>query len=121
MYKITTPDGTKIENLSINGTNYVSQTKIDTKVFDQTLEYIIISDGENAEMMHNVELIQQVHYEDGWYICFRELTQQELNERQMNSDITDIQMAMSDLYEEDGTDITDVQMALAEIYEMLGG
>lgn len=34
--------------------------------------------GDTQMVMHNAELIQQVQYADGWYLCFREKTEQEM-------------------------------------------
>lgn len=69
----------KIDNLSINGTNFVSENKIDTSIFPSypfTLK--VEEDGDELYTLNNAELIQQQQYDDEWYICFREVTEQEL-------------------------------------------
>lgn len=46
---------------------------------------------------------------------------EELRALKNDESITDIQMALADLYESDDSALTDLQMAVAEIYEMLIG
>lgn len=73
MYKIKLHDGREITGLKKNGTNFVSATKIDESIFKNNLKTMIVTDEENKETeYHNVELIQQVQYADGWYLAFIE-------------------------------------------------
>lgn|GEM_PF-3536781 len=37
MYTITLSDGRKLENLTVNGTNFVSKTKVDEEIFQNNL------------------------------------------------------------------------------------
>lgn len=84
---LTLADGTKLENLRLNGTNFVSEEKIDESIFPGNLSTLTISDGETETVLHNAELIQQVKYSDGWYSCFREKTAAELREAILESAI----------------------------------
>lgn len=73
MYKIKLHDGREITGLKKNGTNFVSATKIDESIFKNNLKTMMVTDEENKETeYHNVELIQQVQYADGWYLAFIE-------------------------------------------------
>ena len=97
MYTLTLADGTKIENLTMNGTNFVSEIEIDESVFENNLDTMIVSDGETEETWKNVEFIQQKHYENfhgntGYYLSFREVPENELN-------ITNIELALTEIYE----------------------
>lgn len=82
MYKLILANGTELTGFVQNGTNYVSETKVDESVFSDNLSTLTITDGETEMIMHNAELIQQVHYPNanppGWYLCFRELTLEEI-------------------------------------------
>lgn len=51
---------------------------MDEAVFEDNLSTLTLTDGETEITMNNAVLIQQVKYTDGWYLCFRELTPQEL-------------------------------------------
>ena len=58
-----------------------------------------VIDGDKECEYHNVELIQQVQYADGWYSCFRELTADEIEKKTISDNITDIQVAIAEIYE----------------------
>ena len=95
-YTITLADGKKLTGLTKNGDNYVSKEKVDETIFTDNLTTMTVSDGETETTYHNVELIQQMEFPDGWYLCFRELTEAELV-------------------------VTELQEALAEVYELIAG
>ena len=94
MYTITLPSGTKLENLKLNGNNFVSDTEIDESLFTDLLSEIKIECSEETEqsyVMKNVYLLQQVHYDDGYYFILaeREISEQE----QINANLM-LQVAM---------------------------
>lgn len=78
MWKLILADGTELSGFTLNGDNFVSQEEIDVSVFENNLSTLTMTNGEEEIVMSNAELIQQVHYADGWYLCFRELSEQEL-------------------------------------------
>ena len=93
MYTITLADGKKLENLDKNGNNYVSKTKIDESIFKNNLSKVTVSDGKTETTYENVEFVQQMPWSDGtWYLVFRVVSGAEKS-------ITDIQMALADVYE----------------------
>lgn len=94
MYTITLPSGTKLENLKLNGNNFVSDTEIDESLFTDLLSEVKIEGSEESEQsytMKNVYLLQQVHYDDGYYFILaeREISEQE----QINANLM-LQVAM---------------------------
>lgn len=112
MWKMILADGTELSGFQQNGNNYVSAEQIDEAIFAGNLSTLTLTDGEETIVMRNAELVQQVHYEnmpgleDGWYLCFREKTQQEImSEKLRSSDV----------------EISDLQLALVEVYEMMLG
>lgn len=53
MYKIKLSDGTIIDNLELNGNNYIPKN-LDTKVFKNNLDKVIITDKDgNVEEFYN--------------------------------------------------------------------
>lgn len=108
MYTITLADGTKIKNLDMNGTNYVSKKKIDESILTETnLKTVTISDGETEETYSDWEFTQQMEWEDGtFYLAFHEKTEQE---------------KLIDTIKSSSSSITDIQEALTELYEMIIG
>ena len=88
MYTITLPSGTKLENLKLNGNNFVSDTEIDESLFTDLLSEVKIEGSEESEQsytMKNVYLLQQVHYDDGYYFILaeNEITTQDKIESQV--------------------------------------
>ena len=74
MYKITLNDGTVIDNLTVNGTNFVSKDKIDESIFTKdNLKKVTINDT----VYENLVFIQQMKLADGYYIAFRQKTAEE--------------------------------------------
>lgn len=91
-YVIKLADGRKLTGLTKNGDNYVSKKKVDETIFTNNLATMTVSNGETETTYKNVELIQQMEFSDGWYLCFRELTEAELT-------VTDLQKALVEVYE----------------------
>ena len=101
MYTIILSDGRKLENLAVNGTNFVSKTKVDEKIFQNNLAAVVISDGKTERAYKNLVFIQQMEWADGtYYLSFREKTRMEL----LAEEITENSIGM-----------TDVQDALVEL------
>ena len=108
MYTITLADGTKLENLTMNGDNYVSAVKVDESIFTEAnLTKMIVNDGETDTEFTDMVFIQQMQWADGtYYLAFREKTDKE----KLLATIT-----------ANASSITDIQEALAEVYELVIG
>lgn len=95
-WKITLSDGTTIENLRLNGNNFVSETEIKKEMFDGKLLKVTIEGIEDGKKVvneyKNMELVQIVHYEDGYYFVLRELSQEEINMAKIQGNIEYIAM-----------------------------
>lgn len=91
-YIITLSDGTTIDNLALNGTNYISQKPVTSDVFAGNCSPMIISDGEIEELHENAELVQIKKYNGEYWIAFRDVSKQELKEAKIRSDIDYIAM-----------------------------
>ena len=87
MYKLILADGTEIKNLTKNGDNYISDKKIDENLFKGNLSTLTITDGEETINMENAELIQQIEFDGKFWICFRELSERELKDIDMEAKI----------------------------------
>lgn len=91
-YRITLSDGNVIENLDMNGTNYISDIPVSPDIFRGKCSPMIISDGESEEVHENAELIQVVVINGKYWIAFRDIPENELKEAKMRSDIDYIAM-----------------------------
>ena len=88
-WKITLSDGTQLKDLKLIGNNYISKTKITEDDFKGKLSKIVIENesDKTSEELEHVELVQIVHYEDGYYFVLRQLSQDEIDKQKMQGDI----------------------------------
>lgn len=75
MYKIILSDGTVLENLELNGNNYISQEPIDSTVFEGKLSEITFTDGENTEIMYDAMLCSNRVVDGRSWLVFAEKTE----------------------------------------------
>ena len=96
-WKITLSDGTKLENLRLNGNNFVSDTELFENDFKGKLTKVQIEgttqEGQKIkEEYTHLELVQITHYEDGYYFVLRQITEAELDKIKTQADIEYIAM-----------------------------
>lgn len=106
MYTITLADGKQITDLELNGTNYVSEVKVDEHIFEHNLSTIKISDGETENTHTDIIFVQQMEIDGKYYLAFRAKTQNE---------------KLAEIIKKNASSVTDIQMALADVYEMITG
>ena len=110
MYKIKLNDGTVLENLELNGNNYISENVVEDSVFAGNLGTVVISNGETEETFTDMKLLSnRVDGGKSWFVLGEKTEQEKAMER--------LAAALS----VNAESITDVQLALAEIYEMILG
>ena len=92
-YTITLADGTVLDNLKLNGNNFISNTAINADIFNENCSPVIISDGVNSETHNNMEFVQVTEQEPGkyWFVL-RELSASEQARIKMQSDIEYVAM-----------------------------
>lgn len=94
MYTITLSDNTKLENLVLNGNNYISDNVIDDSVFDNNLSTVKISDGTTTETFTDMRLMSnRVEGGKSWFVL-GEKTEQQKKEEETNRKIYEIEQAM---------------------------
>lgn len=93
IYKIILADGTMIENLRLNGNNFISGERIDPAVFDGNCSPIVIVGGDATEEIHEaMEFVQATEYGGEWWFVLRDLSAEELTRIKMQSDIEYVAM-----------------------------
>lgn len=92
-YQITLADGTVIENLKMNGNNFISSTEVTEGMFSDNCSSVVINDGTTDETHTNMELVQITTPVEGeyWFVL-RDLTETELTNLKMQSDIEYVAM-----------------------------
>jgi len=93
---MTLSDGTKLKNLTLNGTNYVSQTKLTEADFAGKLRTVTVSDGETEETLEHFELVQITKMGKEYWFVIRELSPSEVAMKQVRADIEYV-AAMADI------------------------
>lgn len=94
MYTITLADNTKLENLVLNGNNYISETVIEDSVFDNNLSTVKISDGTTTETFTDMRLMSnRVEGGKSWFVLGKK-TEQQKKEEETNRKICEIEQAM---------------------------
>lgn len=93
---MTLADGTQLKNLTLNGTNYVSQTKLTEADFEGKLQTVTISDGETEQVLNNCQLVQIAKVGSEYWFVLYEMTVDEYRQLKMMADIEYI-AAMSDI------------------------
>nr|DAP05005.1 MAG TPA: hypothetical protein [Caudoviricetes sp.] len=77
MHKITLSDGTVLDNLELNGNNYIAEGAIDNAVFKDNLATVTITDGTTAETYDDL-VLRSNRVENGRsWLVFGQKTQQE--------------------------------------------
>lgn len=93
VYKITLADGTVIDNLTLNGNNFISKLPIDASAFAGNCHSVTINDGMVDEEHKDMELVQIVHAENGdyWFVL-RDIFPEELAKMKLQSDLEYVAM-----------------------------
>lgn len=96
MYTMTLSDGTKLENLELNGNNWISSSKLTEKDFEGKLVKVSATDREHTYSFENALLVQIMEIENKYWFILREKTREE----KMEESITATQVALADVYEQ---------------------
>ena len=90
MYTITLADGTILNNLLLNGNNFISDTRIDEAVFDGNLNTVHITGPGVDANFENLELASIREDSGKYWIVLRKLSDQEMRERNTQADIREL-------------------------------
>lgn len=92
-HSIILANGTRFDNLSLNGNNYISDKAIDSAIFTaKNCAPVIFSDGVTEELHENMALIHVLQQGNEWWIALRDISPMELNNQRIRSDIDYIAM-----------------------------
>ena len=92
IYTITLADGTVLDELGLNGDNFISKTPVAAEAFEGNCSPVLISDGENEVLHENMELVQITRVDGDYWFVLRDLSADELARIKMQSDIEYIGM-----------------------------
>ena len=100
IYTITLADGTELTNLRLNGNNFISESPIDTAVFQGNLSPVTIYDGDgdtddgkvHYEIHENMEFMGETRVGDLYGFILRDISGEKLAEMKLRSDVEYIAM-----------------------------
>ena len=91
-YKITLSDGTVLDDLYLNGDNFISTSEIAEDAFAGNCSPVII-ESENVNEIHDhMDLIQITKMDGDWWFILKDISEEELAKAKMQSDIAYIAM-----------------------------
>lgn len=102
MWKITLNDGTILDNLTLSGNNFISQTEITPAMFTGKLKGVVIEcDDENpndefhiAGTHEHMRLDAIMKYPDGWHIILNDIPATEIEAAKNRADLEYLAMMM---------------------------
>ena len=95
MYKITLSDGTQLENLTLNGNNYIAQGEIADSVFEDKLGTVKIFDGESEEVCTDMVLLSNIVRDGKSWLVLGQKSEQQKAEEDRNRTIEELRQAMA--------------------------
>ena len=101
MYKITLADGTELNDLVLNGNNYVASTAVDDAIFKDNMTIVTITnldDGTAEQIEDGVLLSNIVRDGKSWLVLGQKSAEQKRLET-IDRTFTDLQMALAEVYE----------------------
>ena len=91
-YKITLTDGTVIDDLKLNGNNYISAKSIDPAIFEYNCSLVVINDGNVDEVHPNMEFVQVTQTNGEYWLVLRDVSDEEIAKLKLQSDIEYVAM-----------------------------
>lgn len=96
MYTMTLSDGTKLENLELNGNNWISNTKLTESDFEGKLNKVSVTDGTTMREYTKQVLVQIMEVDGKYWFILRDKTREE----ELEESVTELQVALADAYEQ---------------------
>ena len=97
MYKITLADGTALENLVLNGNNYVASTSVGDAIFKDNMATVTITnleDGTAEQIEDGVLLSNIVRDGKSWLVLGQKSAEQKAEEAR-DKEIAELRQAMT--------------------------
>ena len=103
-YTIILHDNSRLENLTMNGDMFVSNTEITSDILnDNTLKTVTIIESENRQTttttINNAICDGIIHWPDGWLFNIRERSSEEKIQAEMATHLEEIDAALVELAE----------------------
>ena len=99
MYKITLADGTALENLVLNGNNFIAQTAVDDAVFKDNMATVTITNLEDGttEQIEDGVLLSNIVRDGCSWLVLRQKSAKEKAAEARDKEIAELRQAMTAL------------------------
>lgn len=100
-YTLKFADGSTLTNCSLNGNNWISTEKIEADFFtDDKLKEVTATGSEGDTIKFtDAFLVQVMQYGDEYWFILAEKTEEQKVQEAYTATVTDLQLAIADLYE----------------------
>lgn len=95
MYTITLSNGTKLENLILNGNNFIAPSEIADSVFDGNLGTVTISDGEKEDVYTDMVLLSNIVRDGQSWIVLGRKSEEEKRQEARDREIAELRQAIT--------------------------
>lgn len=96
LYKITLSNGYVLDNLTLNGNNFISEQEITDDMFTGNCASVTIEHEESGETIvenhENMRLVQISKMGDTWWFILDDISESEMENIKMKSDIAYVAM-----------------------------
>ena len=96
MIKIILNNGNEINNLTLNGNNYISNNVLSDDIFTDGLSIVTVIDGDISTEYKNMKLIQNIVLDNKSWFILAEKTEEEILKERLKS-TEDALMILMDL------------------------
>lgn len=87
IYRITLANGTILDNLTMNGNNFISEEAVHDSIFNGVCSPVVIHDGTSDEIHEHMELVQVTVVDGKSWFVLRDISKKELEQNKLKSDI----------------------------------
>ena len=96
MIKIILNNGNEINNLTLNGNNYISDNILSDGIFTDGLSIVTVVDGDISTEYKNIKLVQNIVIDGKSWFILAEKTEEEILKERLKS-TEDVLMILMDL------------------------
>lgn len=97
MYKITLSDGTTLENLELNGNNFIASAVVDDAVFKDSMASVTITnlDDESTEQIEDGVLLSNIVRDGKSWLVLGQKSAEQKEQEAKDKEIAELRRAMA--------------------------
>lgn len=97
MFTMTLANGTKLENLELNGNNYIAPDVVEDSVFEGNMDTVIISDGTTEETYSDMRLMSNIVRNGQSWIVIGERSKASADVERLQNQVNELTAALNTL------------------------